>query len=73
MKKLIAELETFAMNSELEINAKKTFILTTNPKPEQFQINNATIEQVTQLKYLGSQMMLTLNADALLAMWLKLN
>ena len=35
MKKLIAELETFAMNSEFEINVKKTFILTKNPNPEQ--------------------------------------
>ena len=35
MKKLIVELETFAMNSEFVINVKKTFILTKNPNPEQ--------------------------------------
>ena len=40
MKKLIAELETFAKNSDLEINAKKTFILTTNPKQEQFPVKH---------------------------------
>ena len=55
MKKMITALEEFWRANELEINVKKTFLVTTDPTHQNFEIYGNKVECVDQIKYLGSQ------------------
>lgn len=64
MNKMIKIIENYATNNELEINVKKTFIMTNNGESKPFTIFGKNVENVNKIKYLGSEIMINLSNKA---------
>lgn len=53
MTTMIAAIEKFANENEIEINVKKTYMMSTDKKAKRFLMSGLEIEFVSQIKYLG--------------------
>ncbi len=63
MKKLIKSLENFARQNKLEINVKKTFLLTTDKIMNALEIYGKKVEKVDQIKYLDFRISISSSCD----------